>query len=207
MTLTIQNLEIPFKQVFAHAGATRSGTESLLVRANSSNGATGMGEGCPRKYVTGETIQSALSFFRSHREVWEQFRSLADLQSWMTANSQSIDANPASWCGVELALLDCWGQEQGQSIEAFLNLEELAGNFQYTAVLGTESIASFKKQAQQFAALNFCDFKVKVTGNFGDDHQKIEFLKHLSIENLRLRLDANNLWNTADRSGHLSQKS
>ena len=197
MILTIKKLEIPFKQVFAHATAARSCTESVLVTAESSKGVIGVGEGCPRKYVTGETIQTTTNFFDSHREDWEHFRSLEDLKVWMTTNSQRIDMNPASWCAVELALLDRWGQEHGQSIEAFLNLEELTGKFQYSAVLGTENVATFEKQAQQFSALEFCDFKVKVSGNFENDRQNIEFLKHLPIKKLRIRLDANNLWKTA----------
>lgn len=194
--LSIKKLEIPFKQVFVHATATRSCTESVLVKAELSKGKIGVGEGCPRKYVTGETIQSTMSFFDVHREAWEQFRTLEDLKEWMTTNSQDIDMNPASWCAVELALLDRWGQEHGQSIEALLNLEELTGAFQYSAVLGTENVSTFEKQAQQFTALGFFDFKVKVTGNLENDRQKIEFLKHLSIKNFRLRLDANNLWKT-----------
>jgi L-Ala-D/L-Glu epimerase / N-acetyl-D-glutamate racemase len=195
--LSIKKLEIPFKQAFTHATATRFCTESVLVKAESSKGVIGVGEGCPRKYVTGETIHSTMSFFDSHREEWEQSRTLKDLKGWMITNSQRIDINPASWCAVELALLDRWGQEAGQSIEAFLNLEGLTGKFQYSAVLGTEKVATFERQAQQFAALEFSDFKVKVTGNFEDDRQKIEFLKHLPIQDLRLRLDANNLWKTA----------
>ena len=197
MILTIKKLEIPFKQAFAHATATRSCTEGVLVKAESSKGVVGVGEGCPRKYVTGETIQTATGFFDSHRQTWEQFKSLEDLKTWMTTNNQRIDMNPASWCAVELAFFDCWGQEQGQSIEALLNLEELTGQFHYSAVLGTENVATFEKQAQQFASLEFCDFKVKVTGNLEHDHQKIECLKHLPIKDLRIRLDANNLWKTA----------
>lgn len=194
MKLTIQKLEIPFKQVFAHATATRTCTESILVKAESENGVVGVGEGCPRKYVTGETIQTATNFFATHREAWDEFQNVSDLQTWMAENSQAIDENPASWCAVELALLDCWGQENRQSIEALLNVQELTGHFQYSAVLGTENLASFKKQSQQFSALGFWDFKVKVSGNLEDDQQKIEYLKDLSIENLRIRLDANNLW-------------
>jgi len=195
--LTIKKLEIPFKQAFAHATAIRSCTEGVLVKAESAKGVIGVGEGCPRKYVTGETIHTATSFFELHREAWEQFRSLEDLKTWMTTNSQRIDMNPASWCAVELALLDRWGQEHGQSIEAFLDIQELTGQFHYSAVLGTENVATFEKQAQQFSALEFCNFKMKVTGNLENDRQKIEFLKHLPIKNLRIRLDANNLWKTA----------
>ena len=194
MTLTIKKLEIPFKQAFAHATTIRSCTESVLVEAESPTGVLGVGEGCPRKYVTGETIQTAQSFFDAHRGVWEQFKSLDDLKTWMMANSQLVDENPAAWCAVELALLDRWGQEHRQSLETVLTLEELTGEFQYSAVLGTENIATFERQAKQFAALDFLDFKVKVTGNLEDDQHKIEFLTNLPLENLRIRLDANNLW-------------
>jgi len=197
ITMNMTTLEIPFKQAFAHATATRSCTESMLVQAESSNGVIGVGEGCPRKYVTGETIQTTKSFFHSHRQAWEQFRGVDDLEVWMTSNNQHINENPAAWCAVELALLDLWGNEHGQSIEAFLNLRELTGEFQYSAVLGTENVATFEKQAQQFAALSFQDFKVKVTGNLEQDRSKIEFLNNLQIDNLRIRLDANNLWKTA----------
>jgi len=195
--LTITQLEIPFKQAFAHATATRSCTESILVTAESSNGVSGVGEGCPRKYVTGETIQTATEFFDLHRQRWEQFRNVEDLKAWRVTNSQRIDKNPASWCAVELALLDFWGQEQGRSIESLLNLEELHGPFHYSAVLGTENRAVFEKQAQQFAALDFSDFKVKVSGNLENDRSKLRFLEHLPIKDLRIRLDANNLWQTA----------
>ena len=69
-SLTMTSLEIPFRQVFTHASATRSKTEAVLVRAESARGLVGMGEGCPRQYVTGETVASAQEFFRSHRAEW-----------------------------------------------------------------------------------------------------------------------------------------
>ena len=119
------------------------------------------------------------------------------LKAWMNTNRGRLDANSAGWCAVELALLDRWGQEHRQSIEAFLDLQKLTGHFQYSAVLGTENVVTFEKQAQQFAALGFFDFKMKVTGNLENDSQKIDFLKNLHVQNLRIRLDANNLWETA----------
>ena len=145
MVLTIQKLEIPFKQAFSHATATRSCTESVLIKAESSNGLVGIGEGCPRKYVTGETIHTTIHYFDLHRPTWEQFRGVDDLKAWMTSNNQSINENPAVWCAVELALLDFWGNEHGQSIEAFLNLQELSGQFQYSAS-GASSTAQFRRQ-------------------------------------------------------------
>ncbi len=199
-TLSHTSLEIPFRQVFSHATATRICTESLLVKAITSTGLLGIGEGCPRSYVTGETVATATSFFDRHRPVWEGFTGLQDLRNWMAVHSRLIDENPAAWCAVELALLDVWGKESGQSVEELLGLSPLTGSFQYSAVLGTDSLSAFHKQAEQFSALGFSDFKVKVSGRPTDDQRKVEILKDLEIENMRIRLDANNLWKHPDEA-------
>ncbi|MGE0474072.1 MAG: mandelate racemase/muconate lactonizing enzyme family protein, partial [Nitrospirales bacterium] len=193
-------LEIPFRQAFAHATATRSGTEGLLVKALTSEGGVGMGEGCPRFYVTGETLATSQVFFEAHRTTWEQFKNLEDMTNWMTANVQQLDANPAAWCAVELALLDVWGKESGQTVETVLGVPELREPFQYSAVLGTDSLTVFHKQATQFSALGFSDFKIKVSGRLNEDRQKIEMLNGLSLEKMRIRLDANNLWKHPDEA-------
>ena len=89
MKLSITQLEIPFKQAFVHATAIRSCTESILVKAESSR-MVGVGEGCPRDYVTGETILTATNFFDTHRDEWEQFKGLEDLQEWVASNRERI---------------------------------------------------------------------------------------------------------------------
>ena len=187
-------LDIPFKQAFRHATATRARTESVLVKATNSHGLVGLGEGCPRSYVTGETVETAQSFFETHRQSWESWQGLEDLRTWMIDNPRLIDMNPSAWCAVELAQLDLWGKEQGQSIEVLLGLPEVTGSFQYSAVLGADSLSTFQKQAAQFSTLGFVDFKVKVSGTLEDDQCKINLLKRLDVTDLRIRLDANNLW-------------
>ena len=187
-------LDIPFKQAFRHATASRARTESVLVKATNSHGLVGLGEGCPRSYVTGETVETAQSFFETHRQSWESWQGLEDLRTWMIDNPRLIDMNPSAWCAVELAQLDLWGKEQGQSIEVLLGLPEVTGSFQYSAVLGADSLSTFQKQAAQFSTLGFVDFKVKVSGTLEEDQCKINLLKRLDVKDLRIRLDANNLW-------------
>jgi L-Ala-D/L-Glu epimerase / N-acetyl-D-glutamate racemase len=194
LTLSQTILKIPFKQAFTHATATRVCTESVLVKATNSQGLIGLGEGCPRSYVTGETLETAQGFFETHRQSWENWQTLNDLRNWMTNNGKRIDTNPAAWCAVELGLLDLWGKEKGQPLDTLLGQSEVTGSFQYSAVLGTDRLTTFKKQAAQFSALGFVDFKVKVSGRLEDDLPKIDFLNGLGIEHLRIRLDANNLW-------------
>ena len=65
--LDIKELNIPFNVSFKHSSAERNTTEAVLVTIESENGNVGYGEGCPRVYVTGETVDSALKFFSEHK--------------------------------------------------------------------------------------------------------------------------------------------
>jgi L-alanine-DL-glutamate epimerase-like enolase superfamily enzyme len=197
---SVQSLNIPFKQAFSHASAVRAQTESVLVTVVSDAGLTGIGEGCPRRYVTGESVESITQFVDAHRSQWMLFTDVADLRRWMVANEDLIDRNPAGWCAVELAFLDLFGKEANVPIEALVGVAPLSGRFQYSAVLGTDSLTSFEKQLKQYLVEGFTDFKVKVTGRLQEDIDKCARLSSAGAARLRVRLDANNLWADADRA-------
>lgn len=198
--LTMTSLEIPFRQVFTHASAMRAKTEAVLVRAESAGGLVGMGEGCPRHYVTGETVAGAHEFFLRHRAEWMACSSMGDLQAWGTAHADLIDRNPAAWCAVETACLDVLGQELGQPIEVLLGGTPLSGPFQYSAVLGGEKFSSFEKQMRQYLAAGFTDFKLKVMGDLQADRERVAALTAAGTPGLRVRLDANNRWHCVDEA-------
>ena len=127
--LRFRVIKIPFRTVFSHANATRSEAEGIWVEAYSVRGASGCGEGCPRDYVTGETVRSARAFFDTHRpELEERIRDLASLRDWVSEKRREIDANPAAWCAIELALLAVMAEEQGLPVEALM-IEIVAGEF------------------------------------------------------------------------------
>lgn len=198
--LTLKELNIPFKISFTHASATRSRTESVIVIAESESGCTGYGEGCPRSYVTGETLETSFQFFDTHQQQLIQIGDLNHLWSWISDHQEAIDRNPAAWCAIELALLDILGKENGQSAETLLFLPEIDGKFQYTAVLGVNSLRGFEKQFRQYLEMGFRDFKVKVSGNLREDQEKIDLFKALNTDKLRIRLDANNFWEAPDEA-------
>jgi L-alanine-DL-glutamate epimerase-like enolase superfamily enzyme len=197
--ITIEELQIPFKQAFSHASATRNTTEAVLVKVESGNGFVGYGEGCPRSYVTGETIQTTQEFFNDYKDKVYMLKSLADIKQWAVEHEGVIDQNPAAWCAIELALLDVLGKETQKSLEALLSLPELSGTFRYTAVLGSSNLNTYKKQLQQYIHTGFKDYKIKVSGKFDEDKGKIDALRELGND-IRVRLDANNLWENADQA-------
>ena len=56
--LSIDALAIPFIERFRHSLKDRSFSDSVIVRVETDTGHVGYGEGVPRPYVTGETVDS-----------------------------------------------------------------------------------------------------------------------------------------------------
>jgi len=192
-------LQIPFKQAFAHASASRDAMQSIWVEARLADGTTGFGEGCPREYVTGETLEGALKFGSAVADdVRARVQDLDSLKSWVHENKQAIDRNPAAWCAIELALLDAFARRAGASVEGFLGLPELNGKYRYTAVIGDGSAKRFQAELARYREAGFRDFKIKLSGDPARDGEKVAALKSTGIESRSVRADANNLWPDAD---------
>jgi L-alanine-DL-glutamate epimerase-like enolase superfamily enzyme len=185
-------LDIPFKTAFSHASAERNRTGAVLVVARSAEGSIGVGEGCPRDYVTGETLASARAFFDRMQGPTLALNDLKGLTDFVEHHQHEIDVNPAAWCAIETAILDCMSREARCSIEQLLGLSECVGRFQYSAVLGVANADAFQKQLQQYLAVGFRDFKIKLSGRAEDDQTRLALLAERP--DLRIRLDANNLW-------------
>ncbi|MDO9421012.1 MAG: enolase C-terminal domain-like protein [Herminiimonas sp.] len=192
-------LDIPFKESFKHASAERVVTQTLWVKCETAKGINGFGEGCPREYVSGESLESALAFVAQHHECWlAEIDSVDALRAWIKVNRVLLDANPAAWSAVELAMLDALGIENSCSIEKLLGLPELCGDFLYTAVLGDASTAKFQSQLERYQTSGFTEFKIKLSGNLDLDKQKIAVLRAAGVPASRVRADANNLWPDVD---------
>ena len=200
-SITARALEIPFRVTFSHASASRDSTHSLWVEAKMRDGASGYGEGCPRDYVTGETLAGALAFVSRHTGTWlEEIYDLDTLATWVRAHRAEIDDNPAAWCAVELALLDAFSKQAGKTTEALLGLPGISGKFHYTAVIGDSSAKRFEAELSRYRQAGFREFKIKLSGDAQRDADKIALLKAAGIAPESVRADANNLWKDADEA-------
>jgi L-alanine-DL-glutamate epimerase-like enolase superfamily enzyme len=188
--LGISSAPIPFRSSFGHASATRDRAENVLVFVEDANGSFGLGEGCPRVYVTGETVETARSFLVRHRQAFLELDSMDALTDWMTRNAEEIDVNPSAFCAAELALLDLFARQRRESVERLLGLEPLARSLTTTAVYGTGAWLKFMAQALLFRANGMRDAKLKLSGDARRDVGRAAFLARRG----RVRLDANNLW-------------
>ena len=194
--LDVYSFPVPFKAVFRHASASRSRAENLIVAVRSADGVTGYGEGCPRDYVTGETVGGGAAFIRRHAQaIADEVRDGPGLRAWADANRSEIDEHPAAFCAIELAVLDLLGKAEGVPVEDVLGVPRLDGSFTYSAVLGDSPYLVYRLQFFRYRRKGFTDFKVKVSGDLGRDRRKMRVFEK---KQLRVRLDANNLWVSAD---------
>ena len=94
-SLRLSELRIPFREAFKHASAERTETSSVYVEAITESAIVGHGEGCPRPYVTGETIASAAAFFDAHHtDLQSSVTDLASAREWMAERADAVDRNP-----------------------------------------------------------------------------------------------------------------
>ena len=201
--LSVFAFPVPLKVVFRHASASRDRAENLIVAAHGEGGDVGYGEGCPRRYVTGETVSGGLAFIRAHADSFvAEVRDLESLRTWMREHRDAIDHNPAAFCAMEIAALDLFGRGCGQSVEELVGLPRLRGSFQYSAVLGDAPYPAYRWQLHRYGKRGFSDFKVKLSGHPARDRRKLRALAGTSSS---VRLDANNLWTSpSDCIGHLA---
>jgi L-alanine-DL-glutamate epimerase-like enolase superfamily enzyme len=194
-------LSIPFKVAFKHASAERAATQSVWVQCRAADGVIGHGEGCPREYVTAETLQSAQRFITEHAAGWlAEIRDFESLVLWVRDHAEAIDDNPAAWTAVELGILDVMAKREGRPLEAILGLPPLDGRFRYTAVIGDGPARQFEAQLANYVRAGFRDFKIKLSGGAARDGEKARLLAEVGVAPTHVRADANNLWRDADEA-------
>jgi L-alanine-DL-glutamate epimerase-like enolase superfamily enzyme len=189
--LAFISLPIPFRGAFGHASAVRTQAENIIVLVEDAEGQFGIGEGCPRPYVTGESIETAFAFLTRRRaDILSSVDGPEALDAWMNANEAEIDANPSAFCAVELALLDLFSRQRTHSLEQLLGVGGQPSGLVTSAVYGSGGWLKFIAQALLLGLNGMHDAKLKVSGNCGRDNVRAALLSTLG----KVRLDANNFW-------------
>ncbi len=206
--ITAWQVRIPLKKPIQHASHTRTETDNLVVRVKLDDGTLGFGEGVPREYVTGETIDSALALLQSS-DLGSQLDDCRDF-AWAIGMTERLKLAPipndergcrgnATRCALELALLDAYGQhfqEPVSGVTARLTPElfEARSRVQYSG-----AITSAKGWKARFAAwkmwvYRFAQLKIKVGIEGQDDVDRVGAIRRRVGLGMDLRIDANEAW-------------
>ena len=209
------HVAMPLKRPIRHASHERITSDSLVVRASLAGGDVGHGEGVPRPYVTGETIETTFAALASFdaarhlgapRDFAEVVRRLEALTLPQTAaDPRGMDGNAAR-CALELAILDAYGRRFGCSLaEAVRRNEDVRGLLtdapapvRYSGAIMADALRQACLTAAKMRLYGFAQVKVKVGVDGQDDPARLALLRRILGRTMDLRLDANEAWHAAE---------
>ncbi|GIX03701.1 MAG: dipeptide epimerase [Planctomycetaceae bacterium] len=208
---TAYHVRIPFKHRVRHALSEREGNDTLIVSCQLDNGVIGWGEGVPRDYVTGETIDQVWHglleqpWWHVWREPWRYDDELLErLRSWHPLPAAARGPRGClgnAWrCAFELSVCDAWCRTHHLPLTQWLMqwpevtpLRRSAPltRLRYSAVLTGRSL--WRQQmlgcALRLAGLKHVKVKLGLAGT--DDVTLVRTLRRCLGSQCELRGDAN----------------
>ncbi len=181
--LDIFRMAIPMRS-FEHAAAGRSLAEAIVLRLEYDDGSVGWGETLPRKYVTGETLETVPADIE---KLWATYR---DDLAKLPGSIEGRCVNAAA-CGLELA--------------AMPKLLNVAGNLarrieaRVSGVLGSKSPAKTARRLGLMRLYGLSDFKLKLGLSEDIDRENLRVVhkklrKPIAAGRCSLRVDINGGW-------------
>jgi len=203
-SIDVVTARLPFRFSFGHALAERRDSTNVYVRLLLDDGTVGYGEGVPREYVTGETVESAVTALCERQAPALLGRSLAGPEDVEAAidDAAPLDATPlanSARCALELALLDACGKHFGRPVSAWLTPSP-APFVTYDAVIPFASPKKLAAIALVVRALGIRQVKIKVGDDLDRDLHALQLLRRLLGPRADLRVDANCAWASADEA-------
>jgi muconate cycloisomerase len=211
--LEARHIRIALKRKVQHASHVRTDTDNIVVRCVLSDGAVGFGEGVPRDYVTGETVDSALDLlkrsdldkqlepgchdFVSAVHVAERLKLPTD-----TGDDRQIRGNAAR-CAVELAVLDAYGRALGEPLTRVTELVaselyKFRPEVRYSGVITSPRRLKKRLVPLIYRIAGFEQVKLKVGIAGQDDVKRTRLVRRWLGSSIDLRVDANEAWSPAE---------
>jgi muconate cycloisomerase len=196
----IWHLNCRFQYPFKHKLATHSGSDNLVVRLTTDQNIFGYGEGIPRDFVTGESLETSLLFLRENLGpviLRAPAVSPASLLPFLVALQDKFATGtyPGAFCALETALLDAAGHTWGQPLANFLG-SKMEKGITYSAVLPLAAGPQLSQLLHLARARGMRYVKLKV-GEETDLDTLFQARQELG-EEVDLRVDANGAWSATE---------
>jgi muconate cycloisomerase len=207
--ITAWQVRIPLKKPIQHASHTRTETDNVVIRVVLDDGAEGFGEGVPREYVTGETIDSSLALLK-HSALPDQLEDCPSFKSAVTlaerlqltpiVNDERGCQGNAARCALELALLDAFGKHFQHPVSdvtklvAHDDLYEPREHVRYSGAITSAKGFKARIAAWKMWVYGFRQLKIKVGIEGQDDVDRVGAIRRRVGGKMDLRIDANEAW-------------
>jgi muconate cycloisomerase len=194
-TIRIYSVKIPFRRKIKHRLFTRHQTEAVIAVIEDDKRVKGFGEGTPRAYVTGETLDSSLVSAKSiavgiKNQKWNSIDELNTCFSNLGI-TELTSVYPAAFCAVELACYDLWARNHAVPLCRLFDGKDKSKQLVYSGVIPyIKSEVELLKFLQLIQNMDLRVVKIKVV----DIHSGLSQLKRIREvlgEDVDLRIDAN----------------
>lgn len=193
-------LTLPFRLSFGHSLASRSHSTNVFVRVRLADGSEGFGEGVPRDYVTGESTDDAIDRIRRVFAPVLMATELAPLPGLLKQLEQLTNCFElgskrwgASWCALELAILDAVARSQQRSLADLLGPCRRE-SIRYGAVVPFSGKKALKALLYFYKLYGFQTVKLKVGDDIESDAARLALARKILGAGVTLRVDANCGW-------------
>lgn len=217
-SITLYHVAVPLKSRIKHASHERTASDSLVVRATLDDGTSGFGEGVPRSYVTGETIETAFTMLGR----FDAAKALGSVEDFAEAVRRleamtlpEIEADPrgmagnAARCALELALLDALGRRFGKTAGEAIRIASIANEapgllherpspVRYSGAITAEEPRKERISAWKMRLYGFQQVKIKVGVAGQDDPGRLATLRRILGRSMDIRIDANEAWHASE---------
>ncbi len=205
--ILLYQMEIPFKFSFGHGAAKRKSSDSFLLVLKTNDGKIGIGEGLPRSYVTGETLNSSTEFFKDRiypniiqsKDFLKKMESIPGQNIFTNINDiyfKDIDFNPTPKetfhsirCATELSILDLLLQENKKCLSDILPFGKSIG---YSCILPFIPLKYLRLFLWFIKFSNFKQLKVKTNGL--DDRERLHIIRNALGYDIEVRIDGNSIY-------------
>jgi muconate cycloisomerase len=206
--ITAFQVRIPLRKPIRHASHTRTSTDNVVLRCVLENGTEGFGEGVPRAYVTGETIESALGLLQASdlgaqlepcRDFGEAVALADRLRLAPVPGDERGCQGNAARCALELAVLDTYGRHFGEPVSAVTALVA-ADVYQrrdwvrYSGAITSASGFKVRLAVWRIKMFRFHQVKVKVGIAGQNDVERLRIIRRQLGPRRDIRVDANEAW-------------
>lgn len=211
--LEARHVRVALRRKVTHASHVRTDTDNVVVRCKLSDGSTGYGEGVPRDYVTGETIDFSLDLLKRSDLPKQLDTACTDfVQAVHLAERLKLTTSPdddrgilgnAARCALELAVLDAFGRCFGEPLTRVTELMapelyHFRPEVQYSGVIGNPRGWKKRLYPLVYRLAGFAQVKLKVGIEGQDDVKRTKTIHRWLGRKMDLRIDANEAWTASE---------
>ena len=205
--IRIHLVTLPFVGDFSHSLKNGDSSRNVIVELVAQEGEiVGYGEGAPRLYVTGESLESvpkSVDFFLKYGSFPWSLQEVSRIWEFVDCLPPQREHN-AALCGLEMAMLDALGKSEGRSIMDYLPKAFVSDSVLYGAILPLDHKDRIEEMSRIIRDLEINRVKVKMGRDLRKNQNILETVCSVLDKDCHLKADVNGVWNCETALQHLS---